>query len=45
MIPIWQILLGLAVLGKKNSNSSSPPPSDNPGNPGNPVVDDYLDRM
>jgi len=42
MNPLW--ILGLLALSrkKKNNTSSSPPPADNPGNPG---VDDYLDRM
>lgn len=41
MNPLW--LIGLLFLSKKNNTSSNPsPPGDNLGNP---VVDDYLDRM
>jgi len=41
MNPLW--ILALLAVGRKKNNTSNPsPPRDNPGNP---VVDDYLDRM
>jgi len=42
MHPLW-ILGAFLLLGKKKTNTSNPPPSDNPGNPVG--KDDPLDRL
>jgi len=42
MNPLW-IIGAFLLLGKKKTNTSNPPPANNPGNPAS--QDDYLDRL